>query len=81
VAYRAVTHDGRDDQGHRHNVGAQAIVETGLEGDVLAKADDRGGVLVRPPAGRGGILEHRDAQAQSGLVQAAGRARKPRRRQ
>jgi hypothetical protein len=70
VARGTVTHDGRYDQGHREDVGAQAILEAGLEGDVLAKADDRGNVVIRPPAGRDGTVEHCDAQAGRGLVQA-----------
>src|SRR5271166_2636480 len=35
-------------QGHREDVGAQAVIETGVEGNVLTQANDRGGACHSP---------------------------------
>jgi hypothetical protein len=78
MAGGAVAHDGRDDQGHRQDVGTQAVVvETGVEGDVLAGGDDHGGALIWPRAGLGGTVARGDTKTCRGDVQAGERIRQP----
>jgi hypothetical protein len=56
-------------QGHGKHVGAQAIVEPGVEGDAHAAGDERGGVVIQQRAVVVGGIDHDDAELRRGVVQ------------
>jgi hypothetical protein len=65
-------------QGHGKHVGAEAVVEPGVESDAHAAGDERGGSVIQQRALLIDGIDHDDAELRRGVVQ-PGKRRAPRR--
>jgi hypothetical protein len=61
-------------QGHREHLGAQALVEPGVEGDAHAAGDERGGVVIQQRAVVVGGVDDGDPELRRGVLQTGERS-------